>query len=252
MDKALNKVIKRQVILAVFSGVAIICLMLTITYGLYQKNHTNTLDQEIAVGDFDVDLTSNSGQITLADLKPGDEPNTSYTFTTSNSGDYIVNYNVYLTDNTTTFMQDSTNASTYSGYTSITSENYQYINFQINDGVVRSLSEVYNSSTGKFNILGGILVPDETYTYSIKFSVASNAPNSIQGNILALNITMDASATKETGASKIRQLVTGSSTSSTDVITKQAPTGASCTNTLVLMEQRMLIYVMLALIHVII
>ena len=117
MDKTLDKIIKKHIILTCLTAVAIICMMVTITYGLYQTNHKNTVDQEIAVGAFDVNLTSNSGQITLTDLNPGDEPNTTYTFTTSNSGDYTVAYNVYFNDNTNTFLENSANAETYANYT---------------------------------------------------------------------------------------------------------------------------------------
>ena len=110
MDKSLDKIIKKHIVLTALTGVAVVLLMITVTYGLYQANHDNTSDQEISLGDFDVDLTSSSGQITLSNLNPGVENETTYTFTTSNSGDYIVKYNVYFTDNTTTFLADGANA----------------------------------------------------------------------------------------------------------------------------------------------
>ena len=232
MDKTLDNIIKKHVILTWITAVAIVCVMITITYGLYQTNHKNTVDQEIAIGDFDVDLTSNSGQITLVDLNPGDTGNTAYTFTTSNSGDYTVAYNVYLTDNTTTFLSNSSNATTYSGYTQITKENYAYINYSLDGKETKSLSDVYDNTTGKMTIITGRLQPGDLQNHTITFSISSNAPNSLQGSILALNITMDAVASKETGADKILKLVAGSPTNSLDVITKSAPSGATCTNTL--------------------
>ena len=232
MDKTLDNIIKKHVILTCLTAVAIVCVMITITYGLYQTNHKNTVDQEIAIGDFDVDLTSNSGQITLVDLNPGDTGNTAYTFTTSNSGDYTVAYNVYLTDNTTTFLSNSSNATTYSGYTQITKENYAYINYSLDGKETKSLSDVYDNTTGKMTIITGRLQPGDLQNHTITFSISSNAPNSLQGSILALNITMDAVASKETGADKILKLVAGSPTNSLDVITKSAPSGATCTNTL--------------------
>ena len=98
MDKTLDNIIKKHVVLTCLTALAVICMMITITYGLYQTNHKNTFDQEIAIGNFDVDLTSNSGQITLVDLNPGDTGNTNYTFTTSNSGD-VTNNSTNGTDN---------------------------------------------------------------------------------------------------------------------------------------------------------
>ena len=232
MDKTLDKIIKKHIVLTVLTAVAVVCMMITITYGLYQTNHKNTVDQEIAIGSFDVNLTSNSGQITLADLNPGDAPNVVYTFTTSNSGDYTVAYNVYLTDNTTTFLENGANAQTYADYTKITSENYQYINYSLDNGEAKPLSSVLDSTTGRMTILSGRLEPSFSNDHTIKFSISSNAPNNLQGSILALNITMEASASKEAGVDKILKLATGANASSTDVITKEAPSGSSCTNTL--------------------
>ena len=232
MDKTLDKIIKKHIILTCLTAVAIICMMVTITYGLYQTNHKNTVDQEIAVGAFDVNLTSNSGQITLTDLNPGDEPNTTYTFTTSNSGDYTVAYNVYFNDNTNTFLENSANAETYANYTQITTENFAYINYSLDGGVAKSLESIYDSTTGKMTILSGRLEPGDSHNHTITFSISSNAPNNLQGTILALNITMDASASKEFGVDKILKLATGSSSSSTEIITKSAPEGSTCTNTL--------------------
>ena len=232
MDKSLDKVIKKHIVLTALTGLAVVLLMITITYGLYQTNHENTTDQEISLGDFDVDLTSSSGQITLNNLNPGVENSTTYTFTTSNSGDYSVSYSVYFTDNTTTFLADETNASTYSNYTQITSEYYQYIEYKLDTGEYKTLSDVYDSSSGKFTIITGRLQPGISYNHAVKFKVASNAPNELQGAILALNITMDATVSEEVGVDTIMNLVAGESTSSTDIITKTAPSGSSCTNTL--------------------
>ena len=232
MDKSLNKVIKKHIVLTVLTGIAIVLMMITITYGLYQTNHENTTDQEISLGDFDVDLTSSSGQITLSDINPGVENSATYTFTTSNSGDYTVKYSVYFTDNTSVFLADSTNAQNYSSYSQITSQNYKYIEYKLDSSEYRPLSDVYNSSTGRFTILGGRLYSGESYTHTVKFKVASNAPNDIQGSILALSITMEASASNEVGADKIKNIVKGSPINSPNVITKTAPTGSTCTNTL--------------------
>ena len=232
MDKSLDKIIKKHVVLTALTGVAVVLLMVTVTYGLYQVNHENTSDQEISLGDFNVDLTSTSGQITLSNLKPGVENETTYTFTTSNTGDYIVKYNVYFTDNTTTFLADSTNAQNYSNYSQITSVNYQYIEYKLDTGEYKPLSSVYTSATGRFTIITGRLQPNISYNHSVKFRVSPTAPNDIQGSILALNITMEASATTEAGTDTIMNLVAGEPTNTTDVITKTAPSGETCTNTL--------------------
>ena len=227
----LDSIIKKHIVLTALSGLAVVLLMITITYGLYQTNHENTTDQEISLGDFDVDITSTSGQITLSDLTPGVENSATYTFTTSNSGDYIVKYSVYFTDNTTTFLADQTNAQTYANYTQITSENYEFIEYKLDTGEYKPLTDVYDSGTGRFTIITGRLQPNFSYNHTVKFKVSSNAPNSIQGSILALNITMEASVAQEMGTDTIMNLVTGEPTNSTSVITKTAPSGATCTNT---------------------
>ena len=232
MDKTLDKIIKKHIILTCLTAVSVVLMMITITYGLYQTNHKNTTDQQIAIGDFDVDLTSSSGQITITDLKPGDAPNTTYTFTTTNSGDYYVAYEVYLNDNTDTFLQNSTNATTYAGYTRISSANYAYINYSLDGATPKPLSEIYESSTGRMTILSGRIAPNKSYNHTLTFSIASNAPNSLQGTILALNITMDAAASKETGVDKILNLVQNVNPSASGVITGTAPEGSICTNTL--------------------
>ena len=93
------------------------------------------------------------------------------------------------------------------------------------------LSEVYDSTAGKFIILNGRLQQNISHNHSVKFKVSPNAPNDIQGSILALNITMEASATEEAGVDTIMNLVAGEPINTTDVITKAAPSGATCTNT---------------------
>ncbi len=193
MDKSLDKIIKKHVVLTALTGVAVVLLMITVTYGLYQVNHENTTDQEISLGDFNVDLTSTSGQITLSNLNPGVENETTYTFTTSNTGDYVVKYNVYFTDNTTTFLADSTNAQNYSNYSQITSANYQYIEYKLDNEGYRSLADVYDSTTGRFTIKTGWLQQNTSHNHSVRFRVSSSASNDVQGSILALNITMEAS-----------------------------------------------------------
>ena len=232
MDKTLDKVIKRHIVLTCLTGFAIVLMIVAITYGLYQMHHPNTTDQEISIGDFDVNITSSSGQVTLSNLYPGTENNTTYTFTTSNSGDYTVKYEVYFTNNTSIFLATGNNATTYAAYTSITSENYQYILYKLDNGEYKPLSEVYDSTTEKFTILSGRLQPNDSFTHTVKFMVASDAPNSIQGSILALNITMTATAATEVGTDTIIKMVSGSPTNSTNVITKTAPANSGgCTNT---------------------
>ena len=54
-------------------------------------------------------------------------------------------------------------------------------------------------ATKRFTIITGRLQPSTSFNHSVKFRVSSSAPNSIQGSILALNITMEASAAEEVG-----------------------------------------------------
>lgn len=199
MDSTINKLIRRHTILAVLSVVAIIIIAGGTSYALFISSHENTDDQVIDIGNFDMTLSSSTGQIILSDLYPSNEQSTgsesTYSFTLSNTGTYKISYSIYLKDNTTQFMSISENQSTYGGYAPLTTAYYQYIDFKLDDRTAANLADSYNSASEIIPLLTGTINAGATETHNIKFWLDSSAPNEINGRMIVLNITADGSAT---------------------------------------------------------
>lgn len=201
MNKSLNKLIKKHTVLSVLTVVAVVMLTFGVSYSIFTTSHENTSDQTIDIGEFDVTLSSSTGQIIVSDLYPTSVDNIGnnniYSFTVTNNGDYSVYYSMYLTDYTSQFLETGTNATTYSKYTAVTSADYPYLMHKFNSGTANSLNSIYDSSSGHFNLGSNTLAPGGTATYTIQFWLSDTSPNTMIGKIVALNINIDAAAMQE-------------------------------------------------------
>ena len=190
-----DKVIKSQTKLMVLSVIAVIMLVTGMSYALYQREDFNTTNQVISVGTFDANLSSTTGSITLLNQFPksGPEENDpTYQFTVQNTGDYDFAYTVYLTDNTSSVKNSN---SAYSSYTILNPNLYQYISYSLDGKEAKTLASVYDSSTGRIEILEGKFKSGgAAKNHTLQFWVNENASNDVIGTILALNINMDATA----------------------------------------------------------
>ena len=216
MNKAINKVIKKYIKLSVLSIIAVVLVMTGVTYALFQTEHVNTTNQAIAIGTLDVNLSSTSGYLKLYDLYPESSDNiigtnnNKFTFTIENTGDYALSYNLYLTDDTVSFVTanptDTTNnkdLTTYTNFQTLQSNSsingYDYMMFSLDGGSPQTLSSVYNSSTGKFTIKSGTLNSGAEEDHYIQFWLdngesTQGPPNEMQNSILVLSLNLDGSA----------------------------------------------------------
>ena len=201
MNRSLNKMIKKHTVLSVLTVIAVVMLTFGVSYSIFTTSHKNTSDQTIEIGDFDVSLTSTSGQIIVSDLYPTSVDNIGnnniYSYTVTNTGDYSVYYTMYLTDYTSQFLQTGTNATTYANYSAVTSSDYPYLMHKFNSGAAASLNSIYDSSSNHFNLGSNTLAPGGTASYTIQFWLSDTSPNTMIGKIIALNINIDAAAMQQ-------------------------------------------------------
>lgn len=204
MDKSFNGVIKKHVVLAVLSVVAVMLMAGGVTYALFQIDHKNTVDQTVAVGTLDVNITSIKGGIVVSDLYPEKaseitDEDKKYNFTISNTGTYDVRYEVYLKDATDALLTSTTE---YSEYKRIASEHYKYINYKLDGDQLFNLAS--NQRDDKFIILKGLLRAGASEDHSLQFflddgdTTETGAPNEINGSVISLDIYFDGGVTEPT------------------------------------------------------
>lgn len=200
MDGALNKLIKRHAVLTILSVVAVIILVGGTSYALFMTSHDNTRDQVIDIGNFDMTLSSSTGQIIIRDIYPQVESSvgseSTYSFTLSNTGTYKISYSIYLKDVTSEFLSVSANQSTYSKYTQINSNYYRYIDYKLDNRTATNLWTSYNSTSNTMPLLTGTINAGATETHNIKFWLDSSCPNDINGQMIVLNITAEGTASE--------------------------------------------------------
>ena len=89
MKKTLEKVIKKHAVIAVFSVLAVVIVVMSTTYAIFNSSHKNNEDQKIDIGTFDVTVTSSTGQIIITDIYPSTESNakanSTYVYTIENT-----------------------------------------------------------------------------------------------------------------------------------------------------------------------
>jgi len=198
MTKYFNKIIKSQIRLAVLSLFAVVLLITSVSYALFQKENPNSENQTISIGELDAALTSTSGStgIVISDIYPTSESSVgsanTYTFTVTNTGDYALNYEVYLSDNTAAIKAGNAN---YSSYTAMSTSQYGNIDYKLDSETSSNLGTLYTNNS-RMVILTGFLNPGANETHTIQFWLDENATNDMIGTILALNINLSASATE--------------------------------------------------------
>ncbi len=193
----INKVIKKNILLVILSFVAFIMLAMGASYALFFQYNENTTNQVISVGNVDASLSSSTGVLSITDLSPKNysdlEPNeNTYSFTVSNTGSYTLQYEVYLTNNTESFIQEcQINGCQGFSENPLESTYFQYIKYHL-DGVTNTLSDI--SRTGKKIIGTGIILSGEAKTYTMQLWLDSSAPNNIIGKTASFNIKVNAVA----------------------------------------------------------
>lgn len=202
LDKPFDRLIRKHIALAVLSFVAVALFASGVSYALFQIDHKNTVDQTVAVGTLDTNISSIEGGIVVTDLYPQRESDITnsdkkYTFTIANTGTYDVEYEVYLKDATDALLASST---AYSEYKRIANEHYQYINYKLDEKKAQNLTSVQNGE--KFVILKGFLSAGASEDHSIQFfldngdTTETGAPNEINGSVLSLDIYFDGFVSK--------------------------------------------------------
>lgn len=184
MNKSFNKLIKSNVILAVLSVFAVVLLVTSVSYSLFITEDKNETNQRINIGNLDAKIVATP--FTLNDLYPESESsaleknNNLFNFTLENDGDYDVSYYAYFTLNSGT----------------LTQEQYQYIKFKLDNGVTKSLADIYSSN--RFNLLSGGLGTGETENHQIRFWLDESAVNAVINKQIVLDLVFNGTATKLT------------------------------------------------------
>ena len=196
MKKTLEKVIKKHAVIAVFSVIAVVIVVMSTTYAIFNSSHKNNEDQKIDIGTFDVTVTSSTGQIIITDIYPSTESNakanSTYVYTIENTGTYKVSYTASLVDNTTSFKAGH---SDYNSYPALPLAQYSNIDYKYDNTNPGNLGSMSTATGTKIQVGSGTLNPGATETHQIKFWLDNNAPNDVIGKMLALQLVVDATAT---------------------------------------------------------
>ena len=193
----ISKVIKKNIFLVIISFVAFIMLAIGASYALFFQYDANTTNQIISVGTVDASLSSSTGVLSITNLSPKNysdlEPNeNTYSFTISNTGSYTLQYEVYFTDNTATFIHDCQEFGCQDfSDNPLESSYFNYINYKL-DNISSTFSDI--NSIGKKTIGSGIIMSGEAKTYTIQIWLDSSAPNDVIGKTASFNIKLDALA----------------------------------------------------------
>ncbi len=196
MKKTLENVIKKHAVIAVFSVLAVVIVVMSTTYAIFNSSHKNNEDQKIDIGTFDVTVTSSTGQIIITDIYPSTESkakaNSTYVYTVENTGTYKISYIASLVDNTSAFKASH---SDYNGYAALPLAQYSNIDYKYDSNTTGNLGSMSSAQGTKMQVGTGTLNPGASETHQIKFWLDENAPNDVIGKMLALQLVVDATAT---------------------------------------------------------
>ena len=178
----MNKLIKKQLILILFTVVLVGTLVVTTSFAVFEDTKSNAQDQKIAVGDLDITFTGGSA-INITNLSPmtdtaaKSQTNNLYTFSIANTGTVPYKFTVKLENNPS--------------YTSNLLP-HEYIRYSLDSAAVKFVSD----NSGVIEI--GTIEAGTTNNYSLRLWVADaetyKLPDSSLGQEIHLKINVDGKA----------------------------------------------------------
>lgn len=175
----LDKLIKKDILIAVGSILLIIIALGISTYALFFRVE-ETNEEVINYGDLKVDFTNDTETINRTlDYPRSDTEGAgteAFSFTITNTGTLDATYTVYLMDDTN-----------YIAENALTKVSDEYIKYTMNNGSPTLLNTITNGELVK-----GTLAPSAKVTYSLKFWLRSDAPNAAIGTSLVKKVNVKA------------------------------------------------------------
>ena len=178
----MNKLIKKQLILILFTVVLVGTLVVTTSFAVFEDTKSNAQDQKMAVGDLDITFTGGSA-INITNLSPmtdstaKNQTNNLYTFSIANTGTVPYKFTVKLENNPS--------------YTSNLLP-HKYIRYSLNNAAVKFVSD----DSGL--LVEGMIEAGVTNNYSLRLWVADaetyKLPDSSLGQEIHLQINVDGKA----------------------------------------------------------
>ena len=178
----MNKLIKKQLILILFTVVLVGTLVVTTSFAVFEDTKSNAQDQKMAVGDLNITFTGGSA-INITNLSPmtdstaKNQTNNLYTFSIANTGTVPYKFTVKLENNPS--------------YTSNLLP-HKYIRYSLNNGTTKFVSD----DNGVIEI--GTIEAGTTNNYSLRLWVADaetyKLPDSTLGQEIHLKINVDGKA----------------------------------------------------------
>ena len=178
----MNKLIKKQLILILFTVVLVGTLVVTTSFAVFEDTKSNAQDQKMAVGDLNITFTGGSA-INITNLSPmtdtaaKSQTNNLYTFSIANTGTVPYKFTVKLENNPS--------------YTSNLLP-HKYIRYSLNNAAVKFVSD--NSGL----LVEGMIEAGVTNNYSLRLWVADaetyKLPDSTLGQEIHLKINVDGKA----------------------------------------------------------
>ena len=178
----MNKLIKKQLILILFTVVLVGTLVVTTSFAVFEDTKSNAQDQKMAVGDLDITFTGGSA-INITNLSPmtdtaaKSQTNNLYTFSIANTGTVPYKFTVKLENNPS--------------YTS-NLLSHKYIRYSLNNAAVKFVSD----DSGL--LVEGMIEAGVTNNYSLRLWVADaetyKLPDSTLGQEIHLQINVDGKA----------------------------------------------------------
>ena len=178
----MNKLIKKQLILILFTVVLVGTLVVTTSFAVFEDTKSNAQDQKMAVGDLDITFAGGSA-INITNLSPmtdstaKNQTNNLYTFSIANTGTVPYKFTVKLENNPS--------------YTSNLLP-HKYIRYSLNNAAVKFVSD----NSGVIEI--GTIEAGTTNNYSLRLWVADaetyKLPDSTLGQEIHLKINVDGKA----------------------------------------------------------
>lgn len=175
----LNRVVKREIIIALITIVIMIISIFLLSYSLFFRTE-ETNEDVIKYGEIVISYANDSEQInrTLDYPRTNEEGNNTipYTFTIRNDGDIKANYIVKI-ENDTTFINENN--------LSIVDDSLMY--YSVNGGEAKSVSDINSDE-----LLTSELNAGDEVTYSLRFWLSINAPNTAIGKSFVKKINVEA------------------------------------------------------------
>ena len=178
----MNKLIKKQLVLILFTVVLVGTLVVTTSFAVFEDTKSNAQDQKMAVGDLDITFTGGSA-INITNLSPmtdtvaKSQTNNLYTFSIANTGTVPYKFTVKLENNPS--------------YTSNLLP-HKYIRYSLNNGTTKFVSD--NSGL----LVEGMIEAGVTNNYGLRLWVADaetyKLPDSTLGQEIHLKINVDGKA----------------------------------------------------------